>query len=86
MKTKNYVEAIISIIKELDKRINKFKYENDLYEFIDISNISIKLVKEHPIIRRNKKSFHEILIDEYQDTNDLQEAFISLIRTTMFIW
>src|SRR5690606_12084858 len=40
MKTKNYVEAIISIIKELDKRINKFKYENDLYEFIDISNIS----------------------------------------------
>lgn len=81
MKTKNYVEAIISIIKELDKRINKFKYENDLYEFIDISNISIKLVKEHPIIREEiKNSFHEILIDEYQDTNDLQEAFISLIQ------
>ena len=78
--TKDYIKIIIYIIKELDKRIKAYKYENDLYEFVDIANISIKIIKENKEIREElTSSFNEILVDEYQDTNDLQEEFISLI-------
>ena len=78
--TKPYIQAIIRIIKKLDQKINNYKYENDLYDFSDICKMAIKLVKEHENIREEiKNSFNEIMIDEYQDTSDLQEEFINLI-------
>ena len=80
LSTKEYVSVIIDIIKELNNKINEFKYENDLYEFNDIAKMSIKLLKENEYVRNEiKNSLNEIMIDEYQDTNDIQETFISLI-------
>ncbi len=80
MLTKPYIEAIIRIIQKLDNKISEYKYENDLYDFIDIAKMAIKLVKEHDNIRKEvQESFNEIMVDEYQDTSDLQEEFISLI-------
>ena len=80
LNTKDYVSIIISILKELDKRVVKFKKENELYDFLDISKLAIKVVLEHDFIKLElTNSFHEILVDEYQDTSDLQELFISLI-------
>ena len=80
MLTKDYVSEFIILIKELDNRINKYKQENDLYDFIDISKLAIKIVEENENIKEElKNNFNEIMIDEYQDTNDLQEYFISLI-------
>lgn len=78
--TKGYVEVIIDIIKELDLYVNDYKHQNDLYDFNDISKMAIKIVKENKDIREELKNyFQEILVDEYQDTNDLQEEFITSI-------
>ncbi len=78
-KTRSYVAAIINMIMEMDKRLSKFKYEHDLYEFIDIAKMAIKVVEDENVCNEIKNSLHEIMIDEYQDTNDLQELFISKI-------
>lgn len=78
---KDYTEVIIEIINIFEERINKYKHENDLYEFIDIEMMAINLLKENEDILKEIKEFYkEIMIDEYQDTNDVQEAFISLIE------
>ena len=37
LKTKPYLEAIISIIRELTSRLDKFKSRNNVFEFNDIS-------------------------------------------------
>ena len=81
MMTKPYLKAIIRIINKLDKMVNEYKFQNDLYDFVDISKMAIKLVKENENIRHEiKYFFKEIMIDEYQDTSDLQEEFIHLIE------
>ncbi len=78
--TKDYVTIIIEILKKLDNKISVYKKGNDSYEFIDIAKLAIKLLKENPLICEElKNKYKEILIDEYQDTNDLQDIFISLI-------
>ena len=78
---KDYTEVIIEIINIFEERINKYKHENDLYEFIDVEMMAINLLKENEDILKEIKDFYkEIMIDEYQDTNDVQEAFISLIE------
>lgn len=80
LKTKEFVEVIIDIILKLDKEISDYKKKYDYYEYSDIAGFAIKLVKENLVIREEiKKNLNEILIDEYQDTNDIQEEFISYI-------
>lgn len=78
--TKDIVLTILDIIKEFLLEIEKYKKENDIYTFNDISKLSIKILKENENIREElKSSFKEIMIDEYQDTNDVQETFIGMI-------
>lgn len=80
LSTKDYKEVIIDILKDFDKYVMAYKYENDIYEFTDIANLAIKLVKENVSVKEElKSSFKEIMIDEYQDTNDLQEILINMI-------
>ena len=78
--TKDTVLTILDIIKEFLLEIEKYKKENDIYTFNDISKLSIKILKENENIREElKSSFKEIMIDEYQDTNDVQETFVRMI-------
>ncbi len=79
--TKDYVSVIIDIILMLDEKIICYKKEKSAFEFIDIAKMAILIVEQDKDIQNKlKKKFHEIMIDEYQDTNDLQEYFISLIE------
>lgn len=78
--SKQYVEVLIEILKEYYQRIDEYKKSHEVFEFIDISKMAISLVKDNKDIREELKNhFKEILIDEYQDTNDIQEEFISYI-------
>ena len=80
-KTKDITSSIIDIITKFDYRINKYKFEIDAYEFVDIAKMAIRILEENEDVRNEiRKSFNEILIDEYQDTSDLQDLFISYIK------
>ena len=73
-------EEIIAILKELDKRLNEYKTKEEIYNFTDISRLAIKIVEDNKEVREElRDSFQEIMVDEYQDTSDTQEKFISLI-------
>lgn len=79
--TKNNIEVIILIMNKLGKKIQDFKEKKELFSFTDIAKMAIKIVKENEDIRQElKQNFNEIMIDEYQDTSDLQEEFINLIE------
>ena len=79
--TKESVEELIDILIKLDNAMNKFKQDHNSYEFSDIAFKAIELVKNNEEIRDEiKNNTYEIMIDEYQDTNDIQEEFISYIQ------
>lgn len=80
LSTKGNVKVIIDIIKKLDDITYNYKVKYNSYEYSDISALAIKLVRDNKEIREEiKNNLNEILIDEYQDTNDVQEEFISYI-------
>ena len=77
---KDYVNCLLDLAEELNRRINIYKKENNLYDFIDIAKLAIEVVDKNDDIRESiKNNFYEILIDEYQDTSDIQELLISKI-------
>ena len=81
LKNKDFVIKIINIIKEFDKLVSEFKYSNNMYDFLDIEKLAIDILKENEDVRLYYKNrFNEILIDEYQDTSDIQEEFVKLIE------
>ena len=78
---KEIILTIIQIIREFIKKLDEYKKINHIYTFADIASLSIKILKENESVRNELKySFKEIMIDEYQDTNDIQDMFISLIE------
>lgn len=80
LETKSYSKVITNIILELEEKVSKFKMDNKIFDFSDIAKMAIKIVSENKIVREElSDSFKEIMIDEYQDTSDLQEEFINLI-------
>lgn len=79
-KYQNTVLIISDLIKELDYKMSTYKCENNIYEFIDIAKMAIRLMQDNPDIRNEYRfSINEILVDEYQDTSDIQETLINII-------
>lgn len=81
LSTYDDVKIIIKIIKKYLNKLNKYKSEEGIYTFNDIASMAIKILSDNEDVRNELKySFKEIMIDEYQDTNDVQDKFISLIE------
>ncbi len=81
LSTYNDVKTIIKIIKRYLEKLNKYKSKEGIYTFNDIASMAIKILSDNEDVRNELKySFKEIMIDEYQDTNDIQDKFISLIE------
>ena len=75
-----FVELFIKMLKSLDEQIVSFKKCHQVYEFQDIAKMALELVKTNEEVRSSiKNSLKMIMIDEYQDTSFLQEAFVSYI-------
>ncbi len=78
--TKSSQRVIIEILKEFDSILDHYKNKNYIYNFNDIARLAIKVVEENEDVQEElREKFSEILVDEYQDTSDIQEKFISLI-------
>jgi len=75
------VRSIITVTKQYYQTIQTYQKASQLYDFNDIMHLAISLLINHEDIRLQlKNKTHEIMVDEYQDTNDLQEYLVSLIQ------
>ncbi|MBF0818625.1 helicase-exonuclease AddAB subunit AddA [Streptococcus acidominimus] len=56
------------------------KMQENSYEFTDISHFAIQILATYPEIRRLYQStYHEVMVDEYQDNNHIQERMLDLL-------
>jgi len=81
LSSKRNMLTILDIVNKYIIELNNYKSKNNIYTFSDIAYLSIKVLKDNEDVRNEvKSSFKEIMIDEYQDTNDVQDTFIKLIE------
>ncbi len=83
-----YVEELSNIVIEFSEKLLKEKYERNLLTFSDLEHLAIKVLVERfedgkPIYTETAKKyqerFYEIVIDEYQDTNEVQDLILTAI-------
>ena len=79
LEIKPFVQKIIDIVIEVEKRLDDFKKDHNAYSFGDISRQVLRVLNNKVIREEISNHFEYIMVDEYQDTNDIQETVISSI-------
>lgn len=79
---KEDIHLFFELEEELRKRLQDYKFSCNYFTFSDFSSLAIRLLTEEEfadcaIEIRNQFKF--IMIDEYQDTNDIQEIFLDAL-------
>ncbi len=76
----NEVNFVLKILKELDSKLMEYKLDKLVLEYNDVSRLLINILRTYPFVKEEiKNSFYEILLDEYQDTNDVQDELMKMI-------
>src|ERR1700722_179407 len=75
-----YFESLAPQITELQKSYAARKRATNAMDFDDLLELWLTLLKEHPdVLEQYQRRFQFILVDEYQDTNQLQSELIDLL-------
>ncbi len=72
-------EADANIIAEVYKRYNAVLKENNGMDFSDILTNTYKLLENKEILEKLQEKFRYIMVDEYQDTNNIQYKIVNKI-------
>jgi ATP-dependent helicase/nuclease subunit A len=91
---KPLIAVLIDLVKEFSRRFGEVKQERGLVDFSDLEHYTLEILAAQSGIegelssaeatpseaaRAYRKKFKEVLVDEYQDTNMVQEAILQLV-------
>ncbi|MGN7176363.1 helicase-exonuclease AddAB subunit AddA [Paenibacillus sp. FSL R5-0490] len=85
---KPHIKELVRLVKAFSIRFNQVKTEKGLVDFADLEHYCLEILSspdeegrlwpsEAALVCRNQ--FKEVLVDEYQDTNMVQEAILQLV-------
>ncbi len=74
------VRAMCTLVQGLEERFSAEKLRRGLLDFSDLEHYTLKLLKDPAVADGLRRQFKEVLVDEYQDTNDIQEAIFCALR------
>lgn len=85
---KNYAETLVMLVKQFDKRFFAAKAEKNLVDFSDLEHYCLDILTGEftgdervpsTAAKEYRNQFKEVLVDEYQDTNLVQESILKLV-------
>lgn len=74
------VSAMCGLVAALSARFSQEKLRRGLLDFSDLEHYTLKLLQDPQIAESLRRQFREVLVDEYQDTNDIQEEIFRTLR------
>lgn len=80
-------EVLVGLVKEFAQRLSDAKKEKGIYSFNDIEHLALNILVKHDetgdkltdAAKSLRDRFNEIIVDEYQDSNLLQESILNAI-------
>ncbi|MBT2688978.1 helicase-exonuclease AddAB subunit AddA [Bacillus sp. ISL-47] len=85
---KPHIETLVSLVKDFSVRFGQVKTEKGLVDFADLEHYCLEILSlqgENSRLLPSvaalacRNQFKEVLVDEYQDTNMVQEAILQLV-------
>jgi len=83
---KPFAKILVDMVKTIEERFLDFKKDTHSYDFPDIARMAIEVIAIPEVLEEIKNSFDYIMVDEYQDTSDVQERVIqALARDNLYM-
>ncbi|MED0756153.1 helicase-exonuclease AddAB subunit AddA [Aneurinibacillus thermoaerophilus] len=83
------IDKLIDLVRKFGERYSALKQEKGLVDFSDLEHYCLQILRDETATPDNlipsaaaleyRAQFGEVLVDEYQDTNAVQEMIISLV-------
>ncbi len=79
-----HIKELVNLVKKLDEIYTLKKRTLNLLDFNDLEHIAINILTDEEgnpseCAKQISEDFDEIIVDEYQDTNDVQEAILNAV-------
>lgn len=86
---KRQATALINFTRDYSRALKEAKKKKNIYEFNDIEHMALEILRnkdssEHekrPVAIELSSHFKEIMVDEYQDSNNLQEQILTAVSS-----
>ncbi|MFC6254980.1 helicase-exonuclease AddAB subunit AddA [Secundilactobacillus hailunensis] len=82
--SRGIVAELAAVVQQFATAYDAEKRRRHIWEFSDIEHFALQILQapapEAIAVRKQlSKDYHEIMVDEYQDTNELQEAIVTTL-------
>lgn len=82
---KPFIETLVELTKVFSERYAQAKATKGLIDFSDLEHFALEILtdedlKPSEVALEYRQHFDEVLVDEYQDTNRLQETILQLVK------
>ncbi len=75
-----HIGIIVDLIRCFHERHQASQIENECFDYAGVATIALDIINEVPSVGKElRNTIKEILVDEYQDTNQLQESFLKTL-------
>lgn len=78
-------EALCRLVQQFTEEYQALKHQKNLLDFSDLEHLALSLLQQSdgsptPLAKELRQGIRELLVDEYQDTNEIQERIFSMLR------
>ncbi|MEX2783565.1 helicase-exonuclease AddAB subunit AddA [Streptococcus sp. H49] len=74
------LELLQAFVLDFSQQYLQAKIQESVFEFTDIAHFAIAILEENETIRHAyQDKYYEVMVDEYQDTNHMQERLLELL-------
>ncbi len=90
IKCSKHVKALVSLVKDFINDFAMAKRDKNIIDFSDMEHLALEILvdrddagnyKPSAVAKEMSKEFEEIIIDEYQDSNLLQEVILNAVSS-----
>ncbi|MBQ3664096.1 MAG: UvrD-helicase domain-containing protein [Clostridia bacterium] len=74
------LQSYLSVTRRYTDALSDMKWKQGVMDFSDAEHFALKILSDERIAEEYRDKFRYIMIDEYQDSNGVQEALINAIR------
>lgn len=77
--THGYTVYYLKLLEEFERRYEEKKRERKVIDFADMEHTAVRILANDEVSEVLRKRFRFIFVDEYQDTNNIQETLIQSV-------
>ena len=75
-----YMQYLCRLVIQFDDEYRQLKQERGILDFNDLEHYTLEILQHEEVARELQQKYDYIFIDEYQDSNLVQETIINYIR------